>query len=360
VTVTSGHDGAVLDLLTVVKASQALASEIVLERLLEHLMTIVLENVGAQSGVLALMRGDTLFVEAEGTVAPKQCYVLKGDPVDSSSRAPLSILSYVQRTLKSVLLDNAAGEARFSADPYIREKQPKSVMCAPVLRQGRLVGVLYLENNLSTGVFTKDRFELLALLSSQIAISIENAKLYEELEKKVTARTEELRISNEQLSTVNDLLQVELAERERLQEERVRMQEEIIQTQRDRLFELSTPFIPITDEIMVMPIIGSIDDNRAAQMIEAAMQGVAKSSAKVVIVDVTGVKSVDTCVASRLMSLAQAVGLLGSKAILTGLRPAVAQSLVDLGVDLGSLETRANLKAGIAYAMKRTAARLYA
>ncbi|WP_437983010.1 AAA family ATPase [Sorangium sp. So ce117] len=360
VTVTSSHDGAVLDLLTVVKASQALASEIVLERLLEHLMTIVLENVGAQSGVLALMRGDSLFVEAEGSVAPKQAHVLKRAPMDSFSRAPLSVLSYVQRTLKSVLLDNAAGEARFSADPYIREKQPKSVMCAPILRQGRLVGVLYLENNLSTGVFTRDRLELLGILSSQIAISIENATLYEVLEKEVAARTEELRVSNEQLSAVNDRLQVELAERERLQEERVQMQEAIIQTQRDRLFELSTPFIPITDEIMVMPIIGSIDDKRAAQMIETAMHGVAASSAKVVIVDVTGVKSVDTSVASRLMSLAQAVGLLGSKAILTGLRPAVAQSLVDLGVDLGSLETRSNLKAGIAYAMRRTAARLHA
>ncbi|WP_437589412.1 AAA family ATPase [Sorangium sp. So ce1000] len=360
VTVTSGHDGTSLDLLTVVKASQALASEIVLERLLEHLMTIVLENVGAQSGVLALMRGDTLFVEAEGTVAPKQAQLLKGAPVDSFSRAPLSIISYVQRTLKSVLLDNAAGEARFSADPYIREKQPKSVICAPILRQGRLVGVLYLENNLSSGVFTKDRLDLLGILSSQVAISIENAKLYDVLEKEVAARTDELRVSNEQLSAVNDRLQVELAERERLQEERVRMQEEIIQAQRDRLFELSTPFIPITDEIMVMPIIGSIDDRRAAQMLETAMQGVAASSAKVVIVDVTGVKSVDTSVASRLMSLAQAVGLLGSKAILTGLRPAVAQSLVALGVDLGSIETRSNLKAGIAYAMRRTSARLHA
>ncbi|XYH97522.1 AAA family ATPase [Sorangium sp. So ce1128] len=360
VTTTSGHDGAVLDLLSVVKASQAVASEIVLERLLENLMTIVLENVGAQTGVLALMRGDTLFVEAEGTVAPKQAHVLRGAPVDSFSRVPLSVISYVQRTRNSVLLDNAAEEARFSADPYIREKKPKSVICSPVLRQGRLVGVLYLENNLSTGVFTKDRFELLGILSSQIAISIENAKLYEGLEREVSARTEELRISNEQLRAVNDRLQVELAERVRLQEERVQMQEEIIRTQRDRLFELSTPFIPITDEIMVMPIIGTIDDKRAAQMIETAMQGVAASSARVVIVDITGVKSVDTSVASRLMSLAQAVGLLGSKAILTGLRPAVAQSLVALGVDLGSIETRANLKAGIAYAMRRTAARLHA
>jgi anti-anti-sigma regulatory factor len=89
-----------------------------------------------------------------------------------------------------------------------------------------------------------------------------------------------------------------------------------------------------------MPIIGTIDDKRAAQMIETAMQGVAASAAKVVIVDVTGVKSVDTSVASRLMSLAHAVGLLGSRAILTGLRPAVAQSLVALGVDLGAIETR--------------------
>ncbi|AUX38008.1 MULTISPECIES: AAA family ATPase [Sorangium] len=360
VTTTSSHDGAILDLLSVIRASQALASEIVLEKLLGSLMTLVLESVGAQSGVLALARGGSLFVEAEGTVEPQQVNVLQGVAMESFRRAPQSIVSYVQRTLKSVLLDNAADEAKFSADPYIRDGQIKSLMCLPILRQGRLVGVLYVENNLSTGAFTKARFELLSLLSTQVAISIENAKLYERLEQEVATRTEELRVSNEQLRTVNDRLQLELAERVRLQEERVQMQEEIIQTQRERLFELSTPCIPITDEIMVMPIIGTIDDKRAAQMIETAMESVASSSAKVVIVDITGVKSLDTSVASRLMSLARALGLLGSKAILTGLRPAVAQSLVALGVDLGTIETRANLKAGIAYAMRRTSSRLYA
>ncbi|WP_437876392.1 AAA family ATPase [Sorangium sp. So ce513] len=357
---TSDHGGAALDLLSVVRASQAMASEIVLERLLESLMTIVLENVGAQRGVLALAQGDALFVEAEGTVEPKKVTVLEKIPLSDFSRAPLSVIAYVQRTQASVLLDNAAAHATFSADPHVREGATRSLMCTPIIRQGRLVGVLYLENNLSTGVFTKDRLELLRLLSTQIAISIENARLYERLEQEVAARTEELRLSNERLREVNDRLQVELTERVRLQDERVRMQEEIIETQRYRLFELSTPCIPITDEIMVMPIIGTVDDLRASQMLETAMGSVAASSAKVVIVDVTGVKSVDTSVASRLMSLARAVGLLGSKAILTGMRPAVAQSLVALGVDLGAIETRANLKAGIAYAMRCTAARLYA
>jgi anti-anti-sigma regulatory factor len=319
----------------------------------------VLVNVGAQSGVLALARGDALFVEAEGAMQPKQIRALQGTPVDTSAQVPLSVMSYVQRTRKSVLLDDAAQEARFSGDPYIQERKTRSLMCSPIVRQGRLVGVLYLENNLSAGVFTQSRLELLSLLSTQIAISIENAKLYEGLEQEVAARTEQLRVSNEQLREVNDRLQVELAERVRLQEERVRMQEDIIQAQRARLFELSTPFIPITDDVMVMPIVGTIDDMRAEQMLETAMHGIASSSARVVIIDVTGVKSVDTSVAGSLMSLAKAVGLLGSKAILTGLRPAVAQSLVALGVDLGAIETRANLKAGIAYAMRRTAARLH-
>ncbi|WP_437677166.1 AAA family ATPase [Sorangium sp. So ce131] len=352
---TSSHDGTALDLLSVIKASQAVASEIVLERLLENLMTIVIENVGAQAGVLAIARGETLFVEAEGTFEPRRVNVLKAVPIASFKKVPLSVVSYVERTLQSVMLDNAAVDPRFSGDPYIQERKTKSLMCAPIIRQGRLVGVFYLENDLSTGVFTKDRSEVLNLLSTQVAISIENAKLYEGLEQAVAERTEELRISNEQLQDVNDRLQVELAERERLQEERVQMQEEIIQTQRARLYELSTPFIPITDDIMVMPIIGTIDDKRAAQMLETAMEGVAASSARVVIIDITGVKAVDTSVASRLMSLASAVRLLGSRAILTGLRPAVAQSLVALGVDLGSIETRSNLKAGIAYAMRRTA-----
>ncbi|AUX47541.1 protein kinase [Sorangium cellulosum] len=353
---TSSHDGMALDLLTVVKASQALASEIVLERLLEELMTIVIENVGARRGVLALARGEALFVEAEGTAEPEQVDVLSAVPVASCEKVPLSVVSYVQRTLQSVLSDNAAAEPRFSLDPYVRERQTKSVLCAPIVRQGRLVGVLYLENDLSTGVFTRDRVELLSLLSTQIAISIENARLYEGLEQAVVARTEELRLSNEQLQAVNGRLQVELAERERLQAERVQMQEEIIEAQRARLEELSTPFIPITDEIMVMPIVGTVDDRRAAQMMEVAMKGVVASAAKVVIVDITGVKVMDTGVAGSLMSLAKAVGLLGSRVMLTGLRPAVAQSLVALGLDLGSIETRSNLKAGIAHAMRRVAA----
>ncbi|WP_437547428.1 AAA family ATPase [Sorangium sp. So ce367] len=357
---TSSHHGSDLDLLSVVKASQAVASELVLERLLGNLMEIVLENVGAQYGVLALTRGEALFIEAEGTVQPKQVRVMQGTPIEAFEKVPLSVITYAQRTLASVLLDDAAKEARFSADPYIQARHTKSLLCSPIIRQGRLVGVLYIENNLSSGAFTKHRLELLSLLSTQIAISIENAKLYDRLEQEVAARTEELRVSNEQLRDVNQRLQVELAERVRLQEERVQMQEEVIQAQRARLFELSTPFIPITDDIMVMPIIGTIDDKRAAQMLETAMEGVAASSAKVVIIDVTGVKSVDTGVASSMMSLAKAMGLLGSKAILTGLRPAVAQSLVALGIDLRSIETRSNLKAAIAYAMKRTAARLHA
>jgi anti-anti-sigma regulatory factor len=336
------------------------ASELVLERLLGNLMEIVLENVGAQYGVLALTRGEALFIEAEGTVQPKQVHVMQGTPIEAFEKVPLSVITYAQRTFTSVLLDDAAKEARFSADPYIQARHTKSLLCSPIIRQGRLVGVLYIENNLSSGAFTKHRLELLTLLSTQIAISIENAKLYDRLEQEVAARTEELRVSNEQLRDVNQRLQVELAERVRLQEERVQMQEEVIQAQRARLFELSTPFIPITDDIMVMPIIGTIDDKRAAQMLETAMEGVAASSAKVVIIDVTGVKSVDTGVASSMMSLAKAMGLLGSKAILTGLRPAVAQSLVALGIDLRSIETRSNLKAAIAYAMKRTAARLHA
>ncbi|WP_437957740.1 AAA family ATPase [Sorangium sp. So ce119] len=360
VTTTSNHGGSTLDLLSVVKASQAVASEIVLERLLENLMTIVLENVGARYGALALVRGDALFIEAEGTVQPKEVRALQGTPLQASGKVPRSVLAYVQRTLESVLLDDAADEIRFSADPYIQEQQTKSLLCSPIMRQGRLIGVLYLENNLSAGAFTEERFELLNLLSSQIATSIENAKIYDRLEQEVAARTEELRVSNEQLRDVNDRLQMELAERIRLQEEHVQMQEEIIQGQRARLFELSTPFIPITDDIMVMPIIGTIDDSRAAQMLETAMEGVAASSAKMVIIDVTGVNSIDTSVASRLMSLAKAVGLLGCRAMLTGLRPAVAQSLIGLGVDLGSIETRSNLKAGIAYAMKRSSARVHA
>ena len=204
---SSDTSTAALDVLTAVKASQALASEIVLGKLLQKLMKIVIENVGAQVGVLALVRDGALFIEGQGSAAPDDTTVLASIPVETSGRLPLSLIAYVERTRKSVVINDALLDPTFSSDPYIQQHRPRSVMCSPILHKGRLTGVFYFENNLSAGAFTDARLEMLGLLSAQATISIENSKLYEkleeysrDLEKKVEERTRELVEKNGQLS----------------------------------------------------------------------------------------------------------------------------------------------------------------
>ncbi|MFV9504509.1 MAG: PAS domain S-box protein [Oscillochloridaceae bacterium umkhey_bin13] len=131
------------------------------------------------------------------------------------------------------------------------------------------------------------------------------------------------------------------------------LQEEIIQAQRATLEELSTPLIPITDTIVVMPLIGTIDSRRAQQVIETLLQGVGEARAEIAILDITGVSVVDTQVANTMIRAAQAVKLLGAQVMLTGIRPKVAQTLVGLGVDLSGIITRGSLQSGIALAMRR-------
>ncbi|MDO9067520.1 MAG: ATP-binding sensor histidine kinase [Deltaproteobacteria bacterium] len=179
-----------LDMMTVIKVSQAISGEVYLDRLLNLLIGFVIENAGATRGNLILKRDSGLFIEAEGTADPNSTTVLQALPVDNCSSIPESIINYVARTHEYLVLDDAANCGRFTHDPYIMEKTSKSILCTPIMNQGRMTGVLYLENNLATGAFTDRRLKVLELLSSQIAISIENARLYEGL-KKATEELEE-------------------------------------------------------------------------------------------------------------------------------------------------------------------------
>ena len=135
--------------------------------------------------------------------------------------------------------------------------------------------------------------------------------------------------------------------------ERARWQEEIIRTQAAALAELSTPLIPITDDVMVMPLIGTVDSRRAQQVIDSLLEGVASSRAQTAILDITGVPVVDTQVANALVRAAQSVKLLGAQVVLSGIRPEVAQTLVGLGVDLSGIVTSSTLQSGIAHAITK-------
>jgi rsbT co-antagonist protein RsbR len=144
----------------------------------------------------------------------------------------------------------------------------------------------------------------------------------------------------------------------RSEQERVALQQQIIAAQQAALHELSTPIIPLTDDVVAMPLIGAIDSNRAQQVIETLLTGVAASRATTAILDITGVQVVDTQVANALLRAAQAVKLLGARVVLTGIRPEIAQTLVGLGLDMGGITTRATLQSGIAFALADRAKRM--
>jgi rsbT co-antagonist protein RsbR len=145
----------------------------------------------------------------------------------------------------------------------------------------------------------------------------------------------------------------DVTEQKQAEAERIRLQNEIIQGQAAMLAELSTPLIPIDDNVMVMPLIGTLDSRRAQQIVDTLLAGIAESHTQVAILDITGVPIVDTQVANALIRAAQSVKLLGAQVVLTGIRPEVAQTLVGLGADLSGLVTRSSLQSGIAYAMTR-------
>jgi rsbT co-antagonist protein RsbR len=147
----------------------------------------------------------------------------------------------------------------------------------------------------------------------------------------------------------------DMSEQVQAEEERAALQQQIISAQRDALRELSTPLIPISEKVVIMPLLGTIDSQRAQMVMETLLEGVAQHQARLAILDITGVPVVDTQVAQALVSAARAVRLLGAQVMLTGIQPQIAQTLVHLGVDLGGITTRSSLQSGIVDALRPAA-----
>ncbi len=171
----------ILDLQTVMKASQTISSEIELNKLLSTLMQVIMENVGANHGSLILNQGENLQIVANCD-SKKGCS-LQPIPVENTQEIPVSIINYVWRTQEVLVINNVENNSNFNADIYLLSRLPKSLLCLPVVRKNKSLGILYLENSLTTNVFNSDRLEILKILVSQAAISIENAQLYEQLEE---------------------------------------------------------------------------------------------------------------------------------------------------------------------------------
>jgi len=180
-TTTIGAPVERLDVGTVLKAAQAVSGEIVLGELIKTLLRIAVENAGAQRGLLILFPGDEPRIAAEATTGRGQVEVTLRQTAPSPAELPESVLHYVIRTRESVILHDALAQNPFSADEYISQKHARSVLCLPLVKQSKLSGVLYLENKLASHVFTPARISVLQLLASQAAISLENARLYNDL-----------------------------------------------------------------------------------------------------------------------------------------------------------------------------------
>jgi len=183
-TSTIGASVEQLDLATVIKVSQAVSGEIVLEKLIDTLMRIAIEYAGAERGLLILPRGIEQRIEAEATTSGDTITVRLGEALMAEAAAPESIIHYVARTQESVILDDASAENAFYTDTYIRQHHSRSILCLPLINQAKLIGLLYLENNLAPHVFTPTRIAVLKLLASQAAISLENIHLYRDLEER--------------------------------------------------------------------------------------------------------------------------------------------------------------------------------
>jgi predicted ATPase/class 3 adenylate cyclase len=203
-----GGGGAGLDLVAVLKASQVMSGEIRLNRLLERMMTIVVENAGAQRGLLILESDGKLHLEAEaspdGTVT-----VMQHVPVREIVDAAQSVLNYVMRAGEPVVLPDASGEGAHTRDPYVVRTRARSILCLPLARQGRIAGLLYLENHLAPGVFSSGRVEVLETLASEMVISLENARLYRRLEEHSLSLERTVRERTRELRDANELLAVE-------------------------------------------------------------------------------------------------------------------------------------------------------
>ncbi|RIW18261.1 GAF domain-containing protein [Algoriphagus lacus] len=181
-----------LDLTSLVKASLAISGEILFEQLIKKLMGVVIENAGAQNGYLIIPKGTSWVIEGMGSLKEEFEYQTLQVPLEKNKFLPESVINYVIRTKENLVIDDIQHDLRFANDQILEEQKTSSVLCLPILNQGKISAVIYLDNTLYSGVFSVERVEFLKLLSGQIAVSLENSIFYQDLEQKVKDRTEEL------------------------------------------------------------------------------------------------------------------------------------------------------------------------
>jgi histidine kinase len=252
-----------LDFATVLKASQALATDMVLDSLLGRMMEIIIENTGAQAGSIVLEHDGALFVHA--SKAP-DAQVSVGGPLALATARDVSagIVTYAMRTSECIVLGDATRHPTFRSDPYVRQRRPRSVLCLPIAHKERMIGAVYLENNLVADAFTVERLDALGILVAQLAVSIENAMIFARLEELVAERTRAL-------TEANHALRVQSLARERM-ESQLRLAQKLQsvgQLAAGIAHEINTPMQYIGDNVAFLDdalrsLLALVDSYRAA------------------------------------------------------------------------------------------------
>ncbi|GAB2595596.1 hypothetical protein GCM10026986_23970 [Nitrincola alkalisediminis] len=194
------------DLDSLAKAVEVISQERRLPRLLETLMSILQENTLARRCVLMLQEDQQFLIQAESSVEGVETQVMQSQPYDQTDNLPRRVINYVMASHEPILIDDARHYDVFANDPYFARYQVLSVLCVPLMIHGQVKGIVYLENDTAAGVFTQDRFALLHYLGGQIAISIENALVYQKLEQRVGERTQDIERQKEELQNQYDTI----------------------------------------------------------------------------------------------------------------------------------------------------------
>jgi rsbT co-antagonist protein RsbR len=260
---------------------------------------------------------------------------------------------YVIRNRTSVLIPENVLEWQEQAGIESVGEPALSWLGVPLIVGDHVMGSVSIQSFTSSHAYGEHDRDLLVAIANQAAIAFQSARLYEAIEQELTERKRAEQALQQAYAEVEKQVEERTAELQRETVERERLQQEVIQAQKQTLQELSTPIIPIVERIIVMPLIGSVDSMRARDITRALLAGIRQHRAKIVILDITGVSVVDSSVAEHLNKTIQVARLKGARTIITGISDAVAETIVDLGIDWSSVETVRDLQSGLRAALAK-------